>query len=103
MPGDGKPKGLGPKQRDELLETLRARFEANRRRHEGIQWAKVRARLEARPDRLSVLAELERTGGEPDVVGHDEKTGAYLFCDCSAESPAGRRARRSVALGNGRA
>lgn len=83
--------GAGAKQRDALLETLRARFEANERRHEGIQWEKVRARLEARPEKLAALDEMERTGGEPDVIGHDTKTGEYLFCDCSAESPAGRR------------
>jgi hypothetical protein len=74
-----------------LLDTLRERFEANMARHEGIQWAKVQARLEARPDKLRSLAEMERTGGEPDVVGQEEKTGEYLFYDCSAESPAGRR------------
>jgi hypothetical protein len=91
MPKNGKTKSLGAKQRDELLETLRARFESNRHRHEGIPWQKVRARLAARPDKLSSLAELDRTGGEPDVIGHDTKTGEYLFYDCAAESPAGRR------------
>ena len=90
MPSKGA-KTLGAKQRDELLERLRARFEANKHRHEGIQWESVRARLDARPDKLSCLGELERTGGEPDVVGHDKKTGEYHFVDCSAESPTGRR------------
>lgn len=84
-------RSLGAKEREALLETLRARFEANVRRHDGIGWEKVQARLAERPDKLWSLGELERTGGEPDVVGHDTKTGAYLFCDCSAESPAGRR------------
>lgn len=88
---NGPSKGLAVKERDALLERLRARFEANTRRHEGIPWEKVRARLEDRPDKLWSLGELERTGGEPDVVGHDAKTGEYLFCDCSAESPTGRR------------
>lgn len=91
MAKGGTTKGLGAKERAALLVTLRDRFEANRQRHEGIQWEKVRARLEARPDKLSSLAEMERTGGEPDVVGQDTKTGEYVFCDCSAESPAGRR------------
>jgi hypothetical protein len=82
---------LGAKERDSLLESLQARFEGNMQRHQGLEWAKVRTRLEARPDKLRSLGELERTGGEPDVVARDEKTGEYLFCDCSAESPAGRR------------
>jgi hypothetical protein len=82
---------LGAKAREVLLDTLRVRFEANTHRHEGIRWEKVRGRLVERPDKLWSLGELERTGGEPDVVGHDAKTGEYLFCDCSAESPAGRR------------
>jgi hypothetical protein len=91
MPKTDANKSLGAKERDSLLETLRARFEGNTQRHEGLQWAKVRTRLEARPDKLRSLGELERTGGEPDVVGHDEKTGEYLFHDCSAESPTSRR------------
>ena len=91
MPKNGPSKSLGAKQRDELLETLRARFEKNAHRHDGIAWEKVRARLEARPDKLASLDQMERTAGEPDVVGHDTMTGEYLFCDCSAESPAGRR------------
>jgi hypothetical protein len=82
---------LGAKAREVLLDTLRVRFEANTHRHEGIRWETVRGRLVERPDKLWSLGELERTGGEPDVVGHDAKTGEYLFCDCSAESPAGRR------------
>lgn len=86
-----KPKKLSAKQRAELLATLQARFENNPRRHPGLQWAKVLARLEAQPDKLWSLREMERTGGEPDVVGFDKQTGEYLFCDCSAESPAGRR------------
>ena len=82
---------MKPKQRDELLNTLKARFEKNMIRHRGLEWAKVQARLEADADKLRSLAEMESTGGEPDVVGYDKKTGEYLFCDCSAESPAGRR------------
>ena len=91
MPKNDTKKSLGAKERDILLATLHARFEKNMHRHEGLQWAKVRTRLEARPDKLRWLGELERTGGEPDVVGRDEKTGEYLFYDCSAESPSGRR------------
>ncbi|HEX7151439.1 MAG TPA: DUF4256 domain-containing protein [Thermoanaerobaculia bacterium] len=78
-------------EREELLETLKARFEKHKNRHKGIDWADVQARLEAHPAKLRSLAEMERTGGEPDVVGRDAKTGAYLFYDCSAESPSGRR------------
>src|SRR5437016_13534971 len=84
-------KKLSPKQCDELLNTLKARFEDNMNRHQGLQWAKVQARLEANPEKLWSLHEMERTGGEPDVVGHDTKTGEYVFYDCSAESPKGRR------------
>lgn len=76
---------------DELLEVLKARFEKNMKRHAGLEWADVQARLEARPEKLWSLNEMERTGGEPDVVRHDEETGEYVFCDCSAESPGGRR------------
>ena len=79
------------KQREELLSALKARFEKNMNRHKGLDWAKVQARLEANPEKLSSLNEMERTGGEPDVVGHDKKTGEYTFYDCSAESPKGRR------------
>jgi hypothetical protein len=81
---------LSPKQRDELLATLLARFDANKARHPGLAWAKVQARLQAHPDKLGALREMERTGGEPDVVGHDKKSGEFLFWDCSAESPKGR-------------
>jgi hypothetical protein len=81
---------LSPKQRDELLTALKARFDANKARHPGLGWAKVLARLEAKPDKLWSLAEMERTGGEPDVVGHDKKTGEFVFFDCSAETPKGR-------------
>ncbi|HXW07102.1 MAG TPA: DUF4256 domain-containing protein [Vicinamibacterales bacterium] len=84
-------KVLAPKHQEELLRTLKARFEKNMKRHEGLEWARVQARLEANPERLWSLNEMERTGGEPDVVGHDEKTGGYTFYDCSAESPGGRR------------
>ncbi len=82
---------MKPKPKEELLQTLQARFEQNARRHAGIAWAGVRARLEAHPDALTSLAEMERTGGEPDVIGFEESTGRYTFCDCSPESPKGRR------------
>lgn len=82
-------KELSPKQRDELLAALKARFDANKARHPDLVWAKVQARLEARPDKLWSLAEMERTGGEPDVVG--VKSGEFVFMDCASESPAGRR------------
>ncbi len=81
-------KDLSHKQRDELLAALKARFDANKARHPGLVWAKVQARLEARPDKLWSLAEMERTGGEPDVVG--VKSGEFVFMDCSAQSPKGR-------------
>src|SRR5258708_4512206 len=84
-------KELSPKQREELLNTLKARFEKNMNRHKGLEWANVQARLEAHTKKLWSLNEMERTGGEPDVVGHDKKTGEYIFYDCSAESPKGRR------------
>jgi hypothetical protein len=84
-------KELSPKQRNELLSALKARFEKNSHRHEGLEWAEIQARLEADADKLWSLHEMERTGGEPDVVGRDKKTGAYIFYDCSAESPKGRR------------
>ena len=84
-------KELSPKQREELLSALKARFEKNMNRHQGLEWTKVQAKLEAEPQKLWSLNEMERTGGEPDVVGHDKKTGEYVFYDCSAESPAGRR------------
>ncbi len=82
---------LSPKQREELLRALKARFEKNMNRHKGLEWTKVQAKLEAHPDKLWSLNEMERTGGEPDVVGSDKKTGEYIFYDCSAESPKGRR------------
>ena len=91
MANKGTKKDLAPKQREELLEALEARFESNMDRHEALQWAKVQARLEAKPDKLWSLNEMEGTGGQPDVVGRDERTGEYLFYDCSAESPSGRR------------
>jgi hypothetical protein len=82
---------LSKKQRDDALKTLRDRFEKNMTRHEGLAWEKVYARMEANSEALWALSEMERTGGEPDVVGQDRKTGEYIFCDCSAESPKGRR------------
>jgi uncharacterized protein DUF4256 len=82
---------LSAKQRDELLGALKARFEKNMNRHRGLEWAQVQARLEANTEKPWSLNEMERTGGEPDVVGHDKKTGEYIFYDCSAESPKGRR------------
>ena len=77
-------------QREELLEALKARFEKNMNRHKGVQWAEVQTKLEADAEKLWSLSELEKTGGEPDVVGHDKKTGEYIFYDCSAETPKGR-------------
>lgn len=82
---------LSTKQREELLNTLKARFEKSVNRHKGLEWAKVQAKLTANPEKLWSLNEMEKTGGEPDVVGHDPKTNAYIFYDCSAESPPGRR------------
>ena len=84
-------KELSPEQREELLRALKARFEKNMNRHKGLEWAKVQAKLEANTEKLRSLNEMERTGGEPDVVGHAKKTGEYVFYDCSAESPSGRR------------
>lgn len=84
-------KNLSAEQRDELLGVLKTRFEKNMSRHKGLEWAKVQARLEANAEKLWSLNEMERTGGEPDVVGHNKKTGEYVFCDCSPESPKGRR------------
>lgn len=81
---------LSPKQREALLAALEARFGKNLNRHQDLDWAKVQARLEANPDKLWLLAEMERTGGEPDVVGLDKKTGEYVFFDCAAQSPKGR-------------
>jgi hypothetical protein len=87
----GNKKELSPEQRTELLSTLKARFEKNINRHKGLEWAKVQEKLEVDVKKLWSLNEMERTGGEPDVVGHDKKTGEYIFYDCSAESPGGRR------------
>jgi hypothetical protein len=86
-----RAKDMTPKQRDELLSVLKSRFEKNMKRHKDLEWAKVKSKLEASVEKLRSLNEMERTGGEPDVVGHDRKTGEYLFYDCSAESPNGRR------------
>jgi uncharacterized protein DUF4256 len=83
-------KEFSPKQREELLMALKTRFEKNMNRHKGLEWAKVQAKLEASAEKLWSLNEMERTGGEPDVVGHDKKTGDYIFFDCSAQSPKGR-------------
>jgi hypothetical protein len=80
-----------PEQREELLKTLQVRFEKNINRHKGLEWLKVQAKLEAHPEKLPSLHAMESTGGEPDVVGYDQKTGEYIFYDCSAESPKGRR------------
>lgn len=84
-------KDLPPKQRDELLSTLKTRFEKNMQRHKSIDWAKVAAKLQKQPNKLWSLQQMEDTGGEPDVTGFDKKTGEYIFCDCSPETPAGRR------------
>jgi len=86
-----RAKDMKAKQREELLGALKARFEKNMNRHKGLEWAKVQAKLEASTEKLWSLQEMESTGGEPDVVGHDTKTGEYVFTDCSAESPKGRR------------
>ncbi len=82
---------LSPEKKEELLKILKARFEKNIQRHKGIEWTKVQEKLEANPEKLWSLDEMESTEGEPDVVGYDEKTGEYIFFDCSAESPKGRR------------
>ena len=84
-------KELSPEQREELLRAVEARFEKNMNRHKGLEWAKVQARLVANPEKLRSLSKMEKTGGEPDVIGYDKKTGEYIFCDCSSESPNGRR------------
>jgi hypothetical protein len=85
------PPTLSKEQREELLNVLKARFENNVRRHEGLEWAGIEARLVRKGGALWSLGEMERTGGEPDVIGMDKATGEYVFCDCSAESPQGRR------------
>jgi hypothetical protein len=84
-------KDLNVKQREELLGALKARFEKNMNRHKGLEWVKVQAKLEADPEKLWSLNEMERTDGEPDVIGYDEKTSEYIFYDCSVESPKDRR------------
>jgi hypothetical protein len=84
-------KELSAKQREELLRTLKTRFEKNMDRHQGLEWTKVQAKLEGNAEKLWSLSEMERTGGEPDVVGRDQKTGEYMFFDCAAETPEGRR------------
>ncbi len=84
-------RNLSPKQRQELLGVLKIRFEKNMNRHKSLDWSKVQARLEANAEKLWSLNEMEQTGGEPDVIGHDKKTGEYVFYDCSVESPKGRR------------
>ena len=90
MKASPTPTAVSPAQREELLGTLQARFEKNLHRHPGVEWTKVRARLEAHAAKLWSLHEMERTGGEPDVVGLDKKTGEYVFFDCSPQSPEGR-------------
>jgi hypothetical protein len=86
-----KKQELAQKQREALLRALKARFETNMNRHKGLEWSAIQAKLAAHPDKLWSLHEMESTGGEPDVVGHDKKTGENIFYDCSAESPKGRR------------
>ena len=83
-------KKFSPKQREELLRTLKIRFEKNMNRHKGLDWAKVQTRLKAKPDKLWSLSEMERTGGEPDVVSHDKETGEYIFFDCAPQTPGDR-------------
>src|SRR6188472_989945 len=83
-------KEFSPEQREELLKALKARFEKNMNRHKGLEWAKVQSKLEANPEKLWSLNEMESTGGEPDVVGQDKKTGEYIFFDCAAQSPKDR-------------
>jgi hypothetical protein len=90
-PTKSSKKELSAKQREELLGTLKARFEKNVNRHKGLEWAAVQAKLEGNADKLWSLSEMERTGGEPDIVGNDKKTGETIFYDCSEESPKGRR------------
>ena len=87
----GSKQELSSEQREELLKTLKARFEKNIDRHKGLEWDQVQASLAAKTEKLGPLHEMERTGGEPDVIGRDHETGEYIFCDCSGESPKGRR------------
>src|SRR5881296_3143735 len=91
QPLNSNKKQLSPEQSKELLRALKARFEKNMNRHKSLEWAKVQAKLEANTEKLWSLNEMERTGGEPDVVSHDKKTGEYIFYDCAAESPKDRR------------
>lgn len=91
MKTTSKKKAISSEQREELLRALKARFEKNTNRHKGLDWAKVQAKLEANSDKLWSLNEMEHTGGEPDMVGHDKKTDEYIFYDCSAETPKDRR------------
>ena len=91
QPSSSHKKEMSPEQRKELLGALKARFEQNMNRHKGLEWVKVQAKLEANTEKLWSLNEMERTGGEPDVVGHNKNTGEYIFYDCSAQSPNGRR------------
>jgi hypothetical protein len=86
-----RSKKLSAREREELLAVLKTRFEKHMNRHQGLEWAKVQARLDANPDKLRSLNDMESTGGEPDVVGHDKRTGEYMFVDCSEETPKGRR------------
>jgi hypothetical protein len=88
---EGKKKELSPEQREVFLKTLKARFEKNMNRHKNLEWAKAQGRLEANPEKLWSLHEMERTGGEPDLIGQDKETSEYIFYDCSAESPKDRR------------
>ncbi|MHA3771818.1 DUF4256 domain-containing protein [Verrucomicrobiota bacterium sgz303538] len=90
MKSAGTKKELSPEEREELFKALKTRFEKNMKRHEGLEWAKVQAKLEANAGKLWSLNEMENTGGEPDVVGYDQETGEYIFFDCSPESPKGR-------------
>lgn len=87
----GNKKELTSQQREDLLRTLESRFEKNMNRHKGLEWTKVQTKLKASVEKLWTINEMERTGGEPDVTGFDKKTGEYIICDCSAESPEGRR------------
>jgi hypothetical protein len=91
MKGSKTKKELSPEEREEILNILQARFEKNMNRHHALEWAKVQAKLRSNAEKLWSLSEMEKTGGEPDVVGHDKKTDEYIFYDCSAESPKGRR------------
>lgn len=88
---NNKTRTLLPKQSEELLKLLKARFEKNKNRHKGLDWTKVQAKLDSNAEKLWSLSEMERTGGEPDVVGQDKKSGEFIFYDCSEESPKGRR------------